>query len=518
MNTAEFVRKAIIRHGDKYDYSLSEYHGIYETINIVCPSHGTFCQVAHYHLQGHGCNKCSKENIKNKLSMTQDEFVRRSNITHNCKYDYSKCKYKNQTIKVEIICPTHGSFFQRAGGHIGGKGCPKCKKNFKDTQGSFIEKAYKKFGDIYKYDKVVYIDGKTNVSIFCSKHNSYFDKSPNYLLRSKIACPTCLKEAASETQRMSLRCFVDRASALHQGKYSYHRSNYLGSNVKIEIGCHIHGAFFQLPQHHLRGCGCPRCAIIQNSDKQRKPEGEVIEGFRRIHGNKFDYDMSGYVGCDSVISIFCKKHNKNFFQTPYQHENGRGCPECVRERIGKNLLDINLLIKRANIIHKNKYNYSEVEYEGCDKKVTIICPIHGSFSQSMYGHVRSGNGCPRCCGRISAKESRWLDLNGIPDTNENRQVNIVLKNGKRINVDGYIQETKTIYEFFGDYWHGNPKTYHHDRINVACNKTYLELYEKTIKRISMIKESGYNLVYIWESDFKNISLVPQTGGCHNPSS
>jgi len=68
-----------------------------------------------------------------------------------------------------------------------------------------------------------------------------------------------------------------------------------------------------------------------------------------------------------------------------------------------------------------------------------------------------------------------------------------------------------IFEFHGDFWHGNPcalkkngsKKYQDNDINPCSNKTYRELYNKTIERENQIKQN-YNLIIIWENDFNNI--------------
>lgn len=46
--------------------------------------------------------------------------------------------------------------------------------------------------------------------------------------------------------------------------------------------------------------------------------------------------------------------------------------------------------------HKNKFDYSKAIYENVDKKIIIVCPIHGDFEQSPYLHLKSEFGCP-CC-------------------------------------------------------------------------------------------------------------------------
>ncbi|MGZ8924248.1 MAG: DUF7487 domain-containing protein [Nitrososphaeraceae archaeon] len=73
--------------------------------------------------------------------------------------------------------------------------------------------------------------------------------------------------------------------------------------------------------------------------------------------------------------------------------------------------------------------------------------------------------------------------------------------GTRYKADGYCFETNTIYEFHGDYWHGNPKVYLSDEINESIGKTMGDLYKKTIAKENKIRELGYNLVVVWEEDF-----------------
>tara|TARA_B110000285_G_C15053214_1_gene578137 strand:- start:82 stop:1407 length:1326 start_codon:yes stop_codon:yes gene_type:complete len=78
-----------------------------------------------------------------------------------------------------------------------------------------------------------------------------------------------------------------------------------------------------------------------------------------------------------------------------------------------------------------------------------------------------------------------------------------LGSGKMARVDGFCKETNTVYEFYGDYYHGNPKKYGADEYNKTCKKTHGELYEKTMKREEAIKSLGFNFVCIWECDFDN---------------
>lgn len=51
---------------------------------------------------------------------------------------------------------------------------------------------------------------------------------------------------------------------------------------------------------------------------------------------------------------------------------------------------------RCSAIWLNKYDYSLVKYEKNKKKVTIICPHHGKFKQTPFGHLHGKEGCKPC--------------------------------------------------------------------------------------------------------------------------
>lgn len=52
-------------------------------------------------------------------------------------------------------------------------------------------------------------------------------------------------------------------------------------------------------------------------------------------------------------------------------------------------------VKKATLKHGDKYDYSQVRYERCDKKVKLICKEHGEFWQRPQAHL-GGSGCRKC--------------------------------------------------------------------------------------------------------------------------
>jgi hypothetical protein len=191
-------------------------------------------------------------------------------------------------------------------------------------------------------------------------------------------------------------------------------------------------------------------------------------------------------------------------QTPSDHYNGGyGCNECGIESVAnRKRLQVEEFITKANNIHNNKYDYSYVQYKNNKTKVTILCNVHGMFNQVPMSHLQ-GSGCSKCKITSSKPEKQWLDSLGV--NYENRQITLK-SNGRWVRVDAYVPETNTVYEFLGDYWHGNPDKYKLNDINPTTQLTFGELYEKYIDKKKWLLNNGYNLVEIWENDWKQSQI------------
>lgn len=121
-----FAHNANLIHLNKYLYDKVEYIDAKKSVVITCRIHGDFIQNANTHLCGRGCPICGAANTGIKSRNTQSDFINKSNIRHNFKYDYSNSVYKLQHNIVNIICPIHGEFSMKAKDHLRGQGCALC--------------------------------------------------------------------------------------------------------------------------------------------------------------------------------------------------------------------------------------------------------------------------------------------------------------------------------------------------------------------------------------------------------
>lgn len=102
----------------------------------------------------------------NKLS-TQ-EFVDRANSVHGDKYDYSKAVYKASNRKLQIVCSSHGPFFQTPDNHVNQKqGCPKCGNTRKGRSGGYS------FDWLMKHPEKAYAPAMVYVTQMKGKNDSF---------------------------------------------------------------------------------------------------------------------------------------------------------------------------------------------------------------------------------------------------------------------------------------------------------------------------------------------------------
>lgn len=241
--------------------------------------------------------------------------------------------------------------------------------------------------------------------------------------------------------------FIEQAKAIHGDKYDYSKTEYQGCKKKVCIICKEHGEFWQTPDNHINSKqGCPKCAnnIILTTQ-------EFIEKARKIHGDKYDYSKVNYINNHTNITIICSIHGE-FDQLPLNHLKGEGCYECGRVRTGDSKrVSVEESIRKAKIIHGDFYDYSKVTYNKVADKVTIICPIHGKFEQTMNNHLR-GQGCPKCSQPKGERTiTNWLIGNDIKFISQHKiNIDININPSGNAFIDFYLPDHNIFIEYNGE--------------------------------------------------------------------
>jgi len=357
------------------------------------------------------------------------------------------------------------------------------------TNTEFLEKCKNIHGDKYTYPDE-YVNAITPIRIICPIHGEFY-QSPNGHTSGR-GCKNCNK-----TKTLTTKEFINKANKAHNNKYDY-PDEYICNKDKIRIICPKHGEFFQRSSSHLGKSGCPKC----NKSKKLTTK-EFINKANTVHNNKYDYPDK-YVNSITSIRITCPIHGE-FKQNPGSHLSGKGCSKCKIE-IAKITKTHDQFLNDACLIHGEKYTYP-VQYTHSCKKIKIICPIHGEFFQRPKSHTCDRNGCPQCFNtpHYSQKAISWLDsimnTEGIFIQHAENDGEYSIP-GTKYKADGYCEANNTIYEFYGDKFHGNLKLFNeNEQCHPFSDESAGSLYIKTMKREQIIKKLGYNLITIWEHDF-----------------
>lgn len=238
--------------------------------------------------------------------------------------------------------------------------------------------------------------------------------------------------------------FISKAKLVHGDKYDYSLSQYINCDQKLIIICKEHGNFKQTPYKHLtRQQGCPICGHLLTSKKKLSTTEIFIKKAKKIHGNKYGYEKTIYIGIDDKIIIKCSIHG-DFKQVAYSHINGYGCAKC--SGVGK--LSTNEFINQAMLVHGNKYDYSKANYINAKAKINIICPLHGEFKQTPNQH-KNGSGCPICNESKGERETkRILTEQGINFKQEHKFLDC--KNIKSLPFDFYLPDYNICIEYDGE--------------------------------------------------------------------
>lgn len=192
---------------------------------------------------------------------------------------------------------------------------------------------------------------------------------------------------------------------VHGDKYDTSLLEYVNNKTKVKLICHEkgcdgqeHGEFLITPGHLLSGQGCPKCRYVKSSAALRRSIEEIITLAREVHGDKYDYSLiKSYKNDREKLPIICPEHGI-FYQTMNNHIKGKqGCPVCGRIKSDKEKrITFGEFVERALKMHKGKYAYNKpIELQGNTTKVTITCPEHGDFEQTVANHLQ-GQGCPKC--------------------------------------------------------------------------------------------------------------------------
>lgn len=373
-----------------------------------------------------------------------------------------------------------------------------------NLKNNFLNKAKFIHGDKWDYSKVIYVNRHKKISIICPIHGEFQQKPSNHL-KSDFPCPKCVHLNCIPNQnkhhhKKRIKQFPDETVS---GKGMWIR--YCPQCNKKILHKYKHNRNISIKRNQL----CSSCSSKKkvSTPIKRKNQSKSIITFlnNKVKGVFITEYMDGKVYLNNC-GYWSRKCSKCGYETEYsridnaisaekRHSNCGNCSPLCRHRINKS----SKIFKNVTGVFFN----SSIKqwYRNCPK-----CNNEITYASKNWAVVAEKNKavCYKCYSTnyTSKPEQEFLDFFKI--TERQKQI------GKYM-VDGF--KNNIIYEFLGDFWHGNPRLYDMNKINNASKKTFKELYDETLHRFKDLQSSGYNLKYIWESDweqFKKDKLLDNT--------
>lgn len=339
----EVIKRFKEKYFNRYNYKSVKYTGMHNKIDVICKFHGVFKLTPNQHLQGKICSTCNEKEkkLKNKIvldnkyksfSSLERKFLSHTNYLNHI----AKCKNCND------------KFYFRIG--RGNSFCSKsCSSQFYGKKKS--NESLPTISSVTTQLKNLY-NGKISIkkidygkspkrhkgNFHCSIHG-YFQYNIFSILNSSD-CPFCSGRRINKIEFLEL---VNKKNNIENKNYDYSLlTDFDDGNAKRIFVCKKHGKFEQSIYRHLAGDGCRECSIEKRGQSNlEQAKKKWIPTAISIHGHKYDYSKSLYLGAKEFTEIICKIHG-SFFQQPNNHLNGAGCPICANEirALGDNIANL----------------------------------------------------------------------------------------------------------------------------------------------------------------------------------
>jgi len=184
-----------------------------------------------------------------------------------------------------------------------------------------------------------------------------------------------------------------------------------------------------------------------------------------------------------------------FFRVPNNYWNDVNNHKLEVEKIKKKLVITNM--EDWYNVDRNVFNTTMLKYYN-NSHINFLCFVYPNYEWDFKKFKRWG---------YSLGQIEWLNylLVETPDIRHilNHPDGEFKIPNTRYRADGYSEKEKTVFEFDGDAYHGNPNVFNSKNKSFFSNKTYGELYSNTIQRKKEIQQQGFKVVSVWESDWNN---------------
>ena len=295
--------------------------------------------------------------------------------------------------------------------------------------------------------------------------------------------------------------FIDKATSIHGDKFDYKNSVYTNAIEKIEIRCKKHNKiFYQKSNDHFKSkYPCEEC----NKEHKRKvfSDGKLgfIKKMKSKFGDVFSYSEMEYVNARTKVKIQCKKCSCEIFSVPYVLLNGKGCPDCYKQKVNKEFVR-NKLLEINDYVKNFGGKCLSTDYLNNQENLKFQCREGHVFYESWADVKFSMRWCKECApNRLVGETLTRMILEHLLST---KMPSSYLKSMGGLQLDGYSKQRNVAFEYQG-YQHYTKNSFFHTK-----PKDFGNLKNRDSQKKILCKKNGIILIEIFE--FKSIrkSRIP----------
>lgn len=204
--------------------------------------------------------------------LTREMFLDKCVSKYRDRFEYDLTNFVTVTgSRIILKCKHHGDVPVYAKYLLSSttEGCPRCaqveaakvrsKTKIARTTKNFESRCRVVHGDKYDYSKVLYESNMTKVVIVCPVHGEFAQAPAEHW--SGSGCKKCGTDRVKKALTKTFKQFEQQARLVHDRKYTYTESTYIGSRSEVSCTCPTHGEFFVTPDNHINKLsGCPKCS------------------------------------------------------------------------------------------------------------------------------------------------------------------------------------------------------------------------------------------------------------------
>ena len=222
-----------------------------------------------------------------------------------------------------------------------------------------------------------------------------------------------------------------------------------------------------------------------------KTTKEYLKEVRNKYNETYDLSKVVYVNAKTKVIVGCSRHGYFEQEASYFVNKSLGCPACSLSIKDKCKLTTAEFIRKAKIIHKDKFNYRLVKYIDTRTKVKILCPTHGVFEQTPNNHLRA-RGCNLCRFNNSTSKAENELVCHLKDLGLSVITNCRPSWLNSKELDLYIPTLNLAIEYNGFVYHHTSDS---DVAFLSKTKVYQDYHYNKWK---VCKDNGVTLIHIFE--------------------